>query len=104
MGSGASTRVRAPVLGRAVLVKNGYLCGLRGIAFGAGKDGRGGCAAVLLEDGLGARAHWRSHRGVGVDYAAFRAALVAERDARRRARAAPPPDGGPRASSRWIPT
>ena len=53
-------------------------------------------AAVLLEDGLGARAHWRSHRGVGVDYAAFRAALVAEREARRRANDAAPPrkDGG----------
>lgn len=52
--------------------------------------------AVLLEDGLGARAHWRSHRGVGVDYAAFRAALVAEREARRRANDAAPPrkDGG----------
>ena len=61
-----------------------------------GMDAEGVRAAVLLEDGLGARAHWRSHRGVGVDYAAFRAALVAEREARRRANeAAPPPkDGG----------
>ena len=46
-------------------------------------DAEGVRAAVLLEDGLGARAHWRSHRGGGVDYATFRAALVAERDARR---------------------
>ena len=61
-----------------------------------GMDAEGVRAAVLLEDGLGARAHWRSHRGVGVDYVAFRAALVAEREARRRADdAAPPPkDGG----------
>ena len=58
-------------------------------------DAEGVRAAVLLEDGLGARAHWRSHHGVGVDYAAFRAALVAEREARRRANeAAPPPKGG----------
>ena len=48
-----------------------------------GMDAEGVRAAVLLEDGLGARAHWRSHRGGGVDYATFRAALVAERDARR---------------------
>ena len=102
MGSGASTRVRAPVLGRAVLVeKNGYLLDTwrsRGSPEvpAQGMDAEGVRAAVLLEDGLGARAHWRSHRGVGVDYAAFRAALVAERDARRRANeAAPPPkDGG----------
>ena len=48
-----------------------------------GMDAEGVRAALLLEDGLGARAHWRSHRGGGVDYATFRAALVAERDARR---------------------
>lgn len=61
-----------------------------------GMDAEDVRAAVLLEDGLGARAHWRSHRGVGVDYAAFRAALVAEREARRRANDAAPPrkDGG----------
>ena len=48
MGSGASTRVRAPVLGRAVLVKKTatFWRSLHaGIAFGAGTgDGRGGCA------------------------------------------------------------